>query len=47
VRGTPPLLRIGVADRFGESGTADQLLEHYGLTSSQMADTILERWGHL
>ncbi|MGD9146197.1 MAG: transketolase C-terminal domain-containing protein [Anaerolineae bacterium] len=43
VRGTPPLLRIGVQDRFGQSATADELLEHYGLTPAKMAETILER----
>lgn len=42
VRGTPPLLRIGVQDRFGQSATADELLEHYGLTPARMAETILE-----
>jgi len=41
VRGTPPLLRIGVKDRFGQSATADELLEHYELTPAQMAGTIL------
>lgn len=41
VRGTPPLLRIGVRDQFGQSATADELLEHYGLTPKQMADSIL------
>jgi transketolase len=39
--GLPPLLRIGVQDRFGQSATADELLEHYGLTPPQMADAIL------
>ncbi len=38
-----PLLRIGVDDRFGLSGTADELLEHYGLTPAQMADRIRAR----
>jgi len=42
---TPPLLRIGVQDRFGQSGTADELLEHYGLTPGQMAETILRTLG--
>lgn len=42
VIGTPPLLRIGVQDRFGQSATADELLEHYGLTPGRMAETILE-----
>jgi transketolase len=41
VRGMPPLVRIGVQDRFGQSATADELLEHYGLTPAQMAETIL------
>lgn len=41
VRNTPPLLRIGVRDRFGQSATADELLEHYGLTPAQMAKSIL------
>ena len=36
-----PLLRIGVDDRFGLSGNADELLEHYGLTPGQMAGRIL------
>ncbi len=39
--GAPPLLRIGVQDRFGQSASADELLEHYGLTPRQMADAIL------
>jgi transketolase len=41
-RGTPPLLRIGVREQFGQSATADELLEHYGLTPDQMAGTIVE-----
>jgi transketolase len=27
-----PLKRVGVKDRFGESGTPEQLLDHFGLT---------------
>jgi len=27
-----PVLRVGIEDRFGQSGSADELLEHYGLT---------------
>ncbi|MBU0702862.1 MAG: transketolase family protein [Chloroflexi bacterium] len=42
VRNTPPLLRIGVRGEFGQSATADELLEHYGLTSAQMAESILK-----
>jgi transketolase len=40
---TAPLLRIGVDDRFGVSGNADELLEHYGLTPGQMASRIWAR----
>lgn len=32
-----PLKRIGMNDRFGESGEPDQLLEHFGLTGTHMA----------
>lgn len=42
VPGTPPLLRLGVRDQFGQSATADELLEHYGLTPARMAETILK-----
>ena len=42
---TPPLLRVGVRDQFGQSGTADELLEQYGLTPGQMAETILRTLG--
>lgn len=45
VRNTPPLLRIGVRDKFGQSATADELLEHYGLTPVQMAESILAAMG--
>ena len=37
---TPPLLRLGVRDVFGESGTADELLEKHRLTSSLIAEDI-------
>jgi transketolase len=40
---TPPLLRIGVDDVFGQSATADELLEHYGLAPDKMAATILKK----
>lgn len=32
-----PLKRIGMKDRFGESGEPDQLLEHFGLTGAHIA----------
>lgn len=35
-----PLLRIGIQDCFGQSGTADELLEYYGLTPAHMASQI-------
>jgi transketolase len=31
-----PLKRIGMKDRFGESGAPDELLEHFGLTHKQI-----------
>jgi transketolase len=40
VGGAPSLLRIGVEDQFGQSATADELLEHYELTPTQMAERI-------
>jgi transketolase len=43
VHHTPPLLRLGVRDQFGQSATADELLAHYGLTPAQMAGAILAR----
>jgi transketolase len=32
-----PMLRIGMRDRFGESGEPNELLEHFGLTSKHIA----------
>jgi transketolase len=37
-----PLRRIGVADTFGESGTADELLEKHGLTAQNIAAVARE-----
>ncbi len=37
-------LRFGV-DRFGASGTADQLYEHFGLTADAITPQILEKLG--
>ena len=37
-----PLKRIGLDDRFGESGAPDELLDHFGLTGEKMALVILE-----
>lgn len=41
-----PLLRMGMQDRFGESGSPDELLKHFGLTSTHIAlnaHSILEK----
>ncbi len=35
-----PLKRIGILDRFGESGSPDELLEYFGLTGSKIAKQI-------
>ena len=32
--------KIGVEDRFGQSGTAEALLEEYGLTAPQIASAV-------
>ncbi len=32
-----PMVRVGVADKFGESGLPDQLLEKHGLTANNIA----------
>jgi len=37
-----PLLRIGINDRYGESGTPHELLEYFGLTGERMADKITD-----
>jgi transketolase len=34
-----PLIRVGMNDRFGESGKPDELLKHFGLTPSHVAMT--------
>ena len=38
--GSAPLLRLGVQDRFGESGLADELLEKHGLQPRGICDSI-------
>lgn len=37
-----PVKRIGIVDRFGESGAPDELLELFGLTGQKMAHQIEE-----
>ncbi len=36
----PPLTILGVQDQFGQSGTPDELYEHYGLSTSKIVATI-------
>lgn len=40
-----PLRRVGVRDRFGESGDPSELLEHYGLTAKHIAAAAHELCG--
>ena len=35
-----PILRIGMQDRFGESGAPNELLEYFGLTGNKIADKV-------
>ncbi len=35
-----PLVRMGIQDMFGQSGTADELLDCYGLTSPHIVQTV-------
>lgn len=37
-----PLKRIGMHDRFGESGTPNELLDYFGLNGEKMSGTIQE-----
>lgn len=37
-----PMRRIGLRDRFGTSGSPDELLEHFGLTAQNIAATARE-----
>ena len=37
-----PLLRIGMQDRFGESGTPNELLDLFGLTGDKMAEQVAQ-----
>jgi transketolase len=41
-----PLRRVGVRDTFGESGTADELLEKHGLTARNIAATARDLVNH-
>lgn len=37
-----PLMRVGMYDRFGESGDPDELLDHFGLTADKMMAGVLQ-----
>lgn len=37
-----PLMRVGMHDRFGESGAPDELLDHFGLTGAKIAASTHE-----
>lgn len=41
-----PLLRLGMYDRFGESGEPNELLEHFGLTGTHIATQAHEWISH-
>ena len=35
-----PIKRIGMQDRFGESGTPAELLDYFGFTGEKIAKTV-------
>lgn len=35
-----PVLRMGVKDQFGQSGTPEELMEHYGLSATHIVDAV-------
>lgn len=35
-----PIKRIGIQDRFGESGAPDELIDYFGLSGEKIAETI-------
>ena len=37
-----PLYRIGMKDRYGESGSPDELITHFGLDGASMAEVVQE-----
>jgi len=43
--GRARLIRLGTQDVFGESGTADELLEKHGLTASAIAARLRHEFG--
>lgn len=43
-RGNPPLLRLGINDEFGESGTPESLYERHGLSTARLAERLTAEW---
>ncbi|MDG2150345.1 MAG: transketolase family protein [Planctomycetota bacterium] len=41
-----PVRRLGMNDRFGESGSGGQLMDHFGLTAPAISGAALELLGH-
>jgi len=39
-----PFVRVGIADKFGQSGKPEQLLAHYGLTAEKIAEAAYKIW---
>jgi transketolase len=37
-----PIKRIGIEDRFGESGATKELMEKFGLTEENIKKAVLE-----
>ncbi len=37
-----PMRRVGIKDQFGQSGTSEELLKHYGLTSADVAKATIQ-----
>ncbi len=35
-----PVVRVGIQDMFGQSGTPDELIEYYGLTARHLAEAV-------
>lgn len=40
----PALIRIGIQDEFGESGTPESLYEKHGLSEGKIAERLLKEW---
>ncbi len=40
----PPLIRIGINDEFGESGTPESLYDKHGLSAPKIAERVSSEW---